>query len=102
MAEVSEAEARARRLPAYALLRAAAAQDADTATLLVRQAQEAGTLDLLAFNMAHIAARAMLAAEGWDVQKVLRVLDGWMDVAAHGVVGPDGRRETNGQGGEAA
>ena len=102
MAEVSEAEARARRLPAYALLRAAAAQDADTATLLVRQAQEAGTLDLLAFNMAHIAARAMLAAEGWDVQKVLRVLDGWMDVAAHGVAGPDSQQETEGQGGEAA
>jgi len=34
MAEVSEAEARARRIPAYALLRAAVAQDADAAVLL--------------------------------------------------------------------
>jgi hypothetical protein len=40
------------------------------------------------FGVAHLAARAMLAAEGWDTQKVLRVLDGWLDVAANGVPGP--------------
>ena len=49
MAEVSEAEARARRIPAYALLRAAVAHDADAAVLLV-------------FNVAHVAARAILGA----------------------------------------
>jgi hypothetical protein len=42
MAEVSEAEARARRIPAYALLRAAVAQDADAAVLLVDQAAKPG------------------------------------------------------------
>jgi hypothetical protein len=70
MAEVSEAEARARRIPAYALLRAAVAQDADAAVLLVDQARKAGTLDLLVFNVAQVAARAMLGAEGYDIAKV--------------------------------
>jgi hypothetical protein len=78
MAEVSETEARARRIPAYALLRAAVAQDADAAVLLVDQARKAGTLDLLVFNVAQVAARAMLGAEGYDVAKVVRVLDSWM------------------------
>ena len=91
MAEVSEAEARARRIPAYALLRAAVAQDADAAVLLVDQARKAGTLDLLVFNVAHVAARAMLGAEGYDITKVLRVLDSWMDEAVHGVHCPPGR-----------
>jgi hypothetical protein len=91
MAEVSEAEARARRIPAYALLRAAVAQDADAAVLLVDQARKAGTLDLLVFNVAHVAARAMLGVEGYDVAKVLRVLDSWMDEAVHGVQHPPGR-----------
>ena len=91
MAEVSEAEARARRMPAYALLRAAVARDADAAVLLVDQARKAGTLDLLAFNVAHVAARAMLGAEGYDVAKVLRVLDAWIDEAVHGVQFPPGR-----------
>jgi len=91
MAEVSEAEARARRIPAYALLRAAVAHDADAAVLLVDQARKAGTLDLLVFNVAHVAARAMLGAEGYDVAKVLRVLDSWMDEAIHGVQCPPGR-----------
>jgi hypothetical protein len=66
-------------MPAYALLRAAVAQDADAAGLLVGQARKAGTLDLLVFNVAHVAARAMLGAEGYDVARVLRVLDSWMD-----------------------
>lgn len=88
MAEVSEAEARARRIPAYALLRAAVAQDADAAVLLVDQARKAGTLDLLVFN---VAARAMLGAEGYDIAKVLQVLDSWMDEAVHGVQCPPGR-----------
>ena len=91
MAEVSEAEARARRIPAYALLRAAVAQDADAAVLLVDQARKAGTLDLLVFNVVHVAARAMLGAEGYDVAKVLQILDSWMDEAVHGVQSPSGR-----------
>jgi hypothetical protein len=50
----------------------------------------AGTLDLLVFNVAYAAARAMLGAEGYDVAKVLRVLDSWMDEAVHGVQCPFG------------
>ena len=41
MPEVSEAAARARRIPAYTLLRAVVAQDADAAVLLVDQARKA-------------------------------------------------------------
>jgi hypothetical protein len=48
-------------------------------------------LDLLVFNVAHVAARAMLGAEGYDIAKVLRVLDSWMDEAVHGVQCPPGR-----------
>ena len=73
------------------VLRAAVAQDADAAVLLVDQARKAGNLDLLVFNVAHVAARAMLGAEGYDVAKVLRVLDSWMDEAVHGVQCPPGR-----------
>ena len=50
----------------------------------------AGTLDLLVFNVAHVADRAMLGAEGYGVAKVLRVLDSWMDEAVHGVQCPPG------------
>ena len=85
------AEALGRRVPAYALIRAMVTQDQDAAVLLVDQARKAGTLDLLVFNMAHVAARAMLGAEGYDVAKVLRVLDSWMDEAVHGVQCPPGQ-----------
>ena len=37
-----------------------------------------------------MATRAMLGAEGYDVAKVLRVLDSWMDEAVHGVRCPPG------------
>jgi hypothetical protein len=76
------------RIPAYAMLRACAAGDQEAALLLVEEAQRAGTLPNLVFGVAHLAARAMLDAEGWDTEKVLRVLDGWLDVAANGVPGP--------------
>jgi hypothetical protein len=52
------------------VLISAVARDADAAVLLVDQARKAGTLDLLVFNMAHVAARAMLGVEGYDVGKV--------------------------------
>jgi hypothetical protein len=48
-------------------------------------------LDLLVFNVVHVAARAMLGAEGYDAAKVLRVLDSWMDEAVHGVQCSPGR-----------
>jgi hypothetical protein len=87
MAE-ADSETLARRMPAYALLRAAVAQDADAAVLIVTEARKAGTLDRLVFSVVHLAARAMLGAEGWDVPKVLRVIDEWMDQAAAGA-GPE-------------
>lgn len=79
------AEAQQRRIPAYALIRAMATGDQDAALLVVQQAAEAGSLDLLAFNMAKVAADALLASEGWDLAKVLGALDYWSELAATGV-----------------
>jgi hypothetical protein len=79
------AEARRRRIPAYALIRAMVTKDQAAAVLLVDQARQAGSLDLLVFNMAKVAADALLASEGWDLVKVVKALDFWMESAANGV-----------------
>ena len=93
MAEIPEDEARRQRIPAYAMMRAAVTMDRDTAILLVAEAQRNDTLPQLVFDVAHLAARAMLASEGYDTGHVLKVVDGWLNVAAHGVPGPGGRRD---------
>jgi len=79
------AEARRRRIPAYALIRAMVTKDQDAAILVVDQARQAGSLDLLAFNMAKVAADTMLASEGYDLERVLAALDHWSELAANGV-----------------
>jgi hypothetical protein len=81
----ARAEALRRRVPAYALIRAMVTQDQEAAVLLVDQARTSGSLDLLAFNMASVAAQALLASEGYDLEKVLAALDFWMESAATGV-----------------
>jgi hypothetical protein len=53
------AQALRRRVPAYALIGAMVTQDKEAAVLLVDQARTAGSLDLLAFNMASVAAEAL-------------------------------------------
>ena len=79
------AEALRRRVPCYALIRAMVTQDQEAAVLLVDQARTAGSLDLLTFNMASVAAQALLASEGYDLEKVIAALDFWMESAANGV-----------------
>jgi hypothetical protein len=74
-----------RRMPAYALLRATITQDTDAAVLIAREALTGERPELLVFNLAHIASRVMLASEGYDLSKVLRTLDFWMETAANGV-----------------
>jgi hypothetical protein len=83
--DVKAAEARRRRVPAYALIRAMVTKDQDAAVLLVDQAATAGSMDLLVFNMAKVAADALLASEGYDLAKVVKALDYWMESAANGV-----------------
>jgi len=83
--DIQAADARRRRVPAYALIRAMVTKDQDTAVLLVDQAATAGSLDLLVFNMAKVAADALLASEGYDLAKVVKALDYWMESAANGV-----------------
>jgi hypothetical protein len=82
------AVARARPVSAYALVRATVAQDEDAAVLLVAEARRAGELDYMMFSMAQVAARVLLASEGYDVVKVLRTLDQWMQTAATGAPAP--------------
>jgi hypothetical protein len=86
-------EALARRIPAYALLRATVANDMDAAVLLVRESVRSGRPDLLIFNMAAVAARALLASEGYDMAKVLATLDNWMETAANGVPSAEAVRQ---------
>ena len=91
MAEVPEdrmAAAPAARVSAYALTRATVAQDKDEDVFLVSEARRAGSLNLLVFNIAQVAARVLLASEGYDVVKVLRTLDQWMQTAATGAPAP--------------
>ena len=71
-----------RRIPAYALLRATITHDHDAAVLIV---SENTRPDLLVFEVASIAARVLLASEGYDLAKVLRTLDFWIETAANGV-----------------
>jgi hypothetical protein len=87
------AEALRRRVPAYALIRAMVTQDQEAAVLLVDQARMAGSLDLLAFNMASVAAQALLASEGYDLERVLAALDFWMESAANGVPSAERARD---------
>lgn len=91
--EQCRAEAERRRIPAYALIRAMATGDQDAALLVVQQAADTGSLDLLAFNMAKVAADALLASEGWDLGAVLAALDYWSDLAASSVDEAKGRRD---------
>ena len=82
-----------RRIPAYALLRATITHDHDAAVLIV---SENTRPDLLVFEVAAIAARVMLASEGYDLAKVLRTLDFWIETAANGQrSGPCPRGETS-------
>jgi hypothetical protein len=84
----------ARRVPAYALLRATVTNDQDAAVLLVHESVKSGRPDLLMFSMASVAARVLLASEGYDMAKVLRTLDYWMETAANGVPSAEVARQT--------
>ncbi len=84
----------ARRVPAYALLRATVTNDQDAAVLLVHESVKSGRPDLLMFSMASVAARVLLASEGYDMAKVLRTLDYWMETAANGVPSAEAARQT--------
>jgi hypothetical protein len=80
------AEARG-RLTAYALIRAAIANDANAGVLIIDQAAttpgkaDAG-LSQLAIDMAFASARALLSANGYDVPTTLKLIDGWIDEAS--------------------
>ena len=99
MAEVPEdrmAAAPAARVSAYALTRATVAQDEDEDEPLPGVGGPAGRVtEPAGVQHSSGAARVRLASEGYDVVKVLRTLDQWIQTAATGAPAPPpvGRRE---------
>lgn len=77
----------ARDLAAASLLRAFMADDKDAGVLIIEQnggqtAGEAGhDLTQLVIHLAKLGARALLSANGYDVEKALKVIDGWAEQA---------------------
>ena len=80
-----ERELAARRVPAYALLRAMVMQDIPAAALVIREAADRNGLAELAVGAATVGAQAMLAAEGYDVAKVVKAIDHWLQVSSEGL-----------------
>ena len=68
-------EALARRIPAYALLRATVANDQDAAVLLVRDAAKAGPPTSSSSTWPQWPPAPSSPSEGYDMAKVLRTLD---------------------------
>lgn len=62
------------RLAALALVSAMARQDTDTAMVIIRENDAFALIP----EMASLAIRCLLTAQGYDVQTVTRILDQWM------------------------
>lgn len=80
---MSPAAAQARDLAAASLIRAFIADDQAAGMLIIdqnTQTPEDGARLVVA--VVKQAARTLLAANGYDVAKTLKVIDGWVTVAA--------------------
>jgi len=69
-------------LAAYAFIRAWMADDVDKGMLLIEQHHVPQEAALFVLSLVKAARRALLAAEGYQVEQALAVLDQWMDDAA--------------------
>ena len=84
----------ARELAAASLIRAFMADDKPTGVLIIEQngGQAAGAagheLTQLVIHLAKLGARVLLSANGYDVEKALKVIDGWAEQAAAQDGGP--------------
>jgi hypothetical protein len=72
------------RLPAVALLRAVVTSDIDRAMVIVGENSTPGIpydqrLNSLIVNLAHLAARALLSRQTYDVKAALDLLDKWTE-----------------------
>jgi hypothetical protein len=70
-------------LAAYAFIRAWMADDVDKGMLLIEQHHVPREAGLFVMSLVKAARRALLSAEGYDVGRVLAVLDQWMEDAAN-------------------
>ncbi len=65
----------AEEIAAYALIRAWMADDADTGMLMIRQHHAPPEAALFVMSLVKAASRALLSAEGYQVERALVVLD---------------------------
>lgn len=69
-------------LAAYAFIRAWMADDVDKGMLLSQQHHVPQEAPLFVLSLVKAARRALLSAEGYQVDRALTVLDQWMEDAA--------------------
>jgi hypothetical protein len=67
---------------AYAFIRAWMADDVDKGMLMIEQHHVPKEAALFVMSLVKAARRALLSAEGYDVDRALAVLDQWMEDAA--------------------
>jgi hypothetical protein len=68
-------------LAAYAFIRAWMADDVDKGMLLIEQHHVPPEAGLFVMSLVKAARRALLSAEGYNVERALAVLDQWMEDA---------------------
>jgi hypothetical protein len=69
----------AEEIAAYALIRA---DDADTGMLMIEQHHVPPEAALFVMSLVKGASRALLSAEGYQVERALAVLDQWLEDAS--------------------
>jgi hypothetical protein len=72
----------AQEIAAYALVRAWMADDADTGMLMIKQHHVPPEAALFVMSLVKAASRAILSAEGYQVERALAVLDQWLEDAS--------------------
>jgi hypothetical protein len=85
-------EPNAKTIAAVGLIRAGIADDPDAGVLIIQQnggaaayradPAAAGELQELIIALTAQAVKTLLAANGWDVERALKVIDGWTNAYA--------------------
>ena len=76
------AAAAAEEIAAYAFIRAWIADDVDKGMLLIEQHHVPPEAGLFVMSLVKAATRALLSAEGYQVERALAVLDQWLENAS--------------------
>ena len=70
------------KIAAYAFIRAWMADDVDKGMLMIEQHHVPPEAALFVMSLVKAASRALLSAEGYQVERALMVLDQWLENAA--------------------